>query len=142
MEKLDSVLFYYIEKAIKSYRQFAQRELKSAGLSITVDQWLTLNCLFENPDISQKELAERVFKDNASITRIIELLVKGKYLKRTINKEDRRKFNLSITELGHETIASASAIVEEYRNSALKGIGIAKEDHVKTVMKTIIKNCQ
>ena len=142
MEKLDSVLFYYIEKAIKSYRQFAQRELKSAGLSITVDQWLTLNCLFENPDISQKELAERVFKDNASITRIIELLVKGKYLKRTINKEDRRKFNLSITELGHETIAVASTIVEKYRNSALKGIGIAKEDHVKTVMKTIIKNCQ
>ena len=81
MEKLDSVLFYYIEKAIKSYRQFAQRELKNAGLSITVDQWLTLNCLHENPDMSQKELAETIFKDNASITRIIELLVKkGGYL--------------------------------------------------------------
>ena len=142
MKKLDSVLFYYIEKAIKSYRQFAQRELKKAGLTITVDQWLTLNCLNENPDISQKELAETVFKDNASITRIIELLVKAKYLKRTINKEDRRKFNFVITELGQETIATASVIVEKYRNAALKGIGIAKEDHVKTVMKTIIKNCQ
>ncbi len=142
MEKLDSVLFYYIEKAIKSYRQFAQRELKQAGLSITVDQWLTLNCLFENPDISQKELAETVFKDNASITRIIELLVKANYLKRTIHKDDRRKSNLSITELGHETIAAASVVVEKYRNAALKGIGIAKEDHVKAVMKTIINNCQ
>ena len=142
MKKLDSVLFYYIEKAIKSYRQFAQRELKKAGLTITVDQWLTLNCLNENPDISQKELAETVFKDNASITRIIELLVKAKYLKRTINKEDRRKFNFVITELGQETIATASVIVEKYRNAALKGIGIAKEDHVKTVMKTIINNCQ
>ena len=142
MEKLDSVLFYYIEKAIKSYRQFAQRELKKAGLTITVDQWLTLNCLNENPDISQKELAETVFKDNASITRIIELLVKAKYLKRTINKEDRRKSNLVITELGQETISAASVVVEKYRNAALKGIGIAKEDHVKTVMKTIINNCQ
>lgn len=142
MEKLDSVLFYYIEKAIKTYRQFAQRELKNAGLNITVDQWLTLNCLNDNPDISQKELAETVFKDTASITRIIELLVKAKYLKRTIHKEDRRKSNLIITELGHETIQSASVIVNRYRNAALKGIGIAKEDHVKMVMKTIINNCQ
>lgn len=142
MEKIDSVLFYYIEKSIKTYRQFAQKELKNAGLSITVDQWLTLNCLNENPQITQKELAEAVFKDTASITRIIELLVKAKYVKRNINKEDRRKSNLIITELGLETIAAASSVVENYRNQALKGIGIAKEEHVKKVMKTIIKNCE
>ncbi|MBK6986339.1 MAG: MarR family transcriptional regulator [Bacteroidetes bacterium] len=142
MEKLDSVLFYYIEKAIKSYRQFAQRELKNAGLSITVDQWLTLNYLNENPQITQKELAEAIFKDTASITRIIDLLVTAKYIKRNINKEDKRKSNLSITNLGLEIIDKASPIVNNYRNQALKGIGIAKEDHVKMVMKTIIKNCQ
>lgn len=142
MEKLDSVLFYYIEKAIKSYRQFAQRELKNAGLSITVDQWLTLNCLNENPQITQKELAEAIFKDTASITRIIDLLVTAKYIKRNINKDDKRKSNLSITTLGLEIIDKASRIVNNYRNQALKGIGIAKEDHVKMVMKTIINNCQ
>jgi MarR family transcriptional regulator for hemolysin len=142
MEKLDSVLFYYIEKAIKSYRQFAQRELKNAGLIITVDQWLTLNYLNENPQITQKDLAEAVFKDTASITRIIDLLVTAKYVKRNINKEDKRKSNLSITTLGLEIIDKASPIVNNYRNQALKGIGIAKEDHVKMVMKTIIKNCQ
>ena len=142
MEKIDSVLFYYIEKAIKTYRQFAQKELKNAGLSITVDQWLTLNCLNENPQITQKELAEAVFKDTASITRIIELLVKAKYIKRNINTEDRRKSNLIVTELGLETITAASNVVEKYRNQALKGIGIAKEEHVKMVMKTIIKNCE
>ncbi len=142
MEKLDSVLFYYIEKAIKTYRQFAQRELKNAGLSITVDQWLTLNCLHENPEISQKELAEIIFKDNASITRIIDLLVKAKYIKRSINKDDRRKLDLTITDLGLDIIAKVSPIVNNYRNQALKGIDIAKEEHMKMVMKTIIKNCQ
>lgn len=142
MEKLDSVLFYYIEKAIKTYRQFAQRELKNAGLSITVDQWLTLNYLNENPDVTQKELAEAVFKDTASITRIIELLVRAKYLKRNVHKEDRRKSNLIITEQGQAVIKAASLVVNNYRNQALKGIGIAKEDHVKMVMKTIINNCK
>ncbi len=142
MEKLNSVLFYSIEKAIKTYRQFAQRELKNAGLTITVDQWLTLKCLLDNPEISQKELAEMVFKDTASITRIIDLLVKAKYLKKTASKEDKRKSNLTITEHGLKTIEFAEEVVESYRKSALKGIGIAKEDHVNAVMKTIIKNCQ
>ena len=142
MEKLDSVLFYYIEKAIKTYRQFAQRELKQAGLTITVDQWLTLNCLNETPQITQKELADTIFKDTASITRIIDLLVTAKYIKRNINKNDKRKSNLSITNLGLEIIEKASPIVNSYRNAALKGIGIAKEEHVKIVMKTIINNCQ
>lgn len=142
MEKIDSVLFYYIEKAIKTYRQFAQKELKNAGLLITVDQWLTLNCLNENPQITQKELAEAVFKDSASVTRIIELLVKAKYIKRNLNKDDRRKSNLTITDLGLQTIEATSFVVEKYRNQALKGIGIAKEEHVKMVMKTIIKNCE
>jgi MarR family transcriptional regulator for hemolysin len=141
MEKLDAVLFYYIEKAIKSYRQLAQRELKNAGLPITVDQWLTLNCIFENPDISQKELAEIIFKDNASITSIIDLLVNEKYLKKTAHDGDKRKSKITITERGQETIKAASLVVHNYRNSALKGIGIAKEDHVKAVMKTIISNC-
>lgn len=142
MEKLNSVLFYSIEKAIKTYRQFAQKELKKAGLAITVDQWLTLKCLFDNPDISQKELAEMVFKDTASITRIIDLLEKAKYLKKTINKEDKRKSNLTITEHGLKTIELTEKVVEDYRKKALKRIGIAKEDHVNAVMKTIINNCQ
>jgi len=142
MEKLNSVLFYSIEKAIKMYRQFAQRELKNAGLTITVDQWLTLKCLFDNPSISQKELAEMVFKDTASITRIIDLLVKAKYLKKTAHKDDKRKSTLTITELGLKTIELTEKVVENYRKAALKGIGIAKEDHVNAVMKTIINNCQ
>jgi DNA-binding MarR family transcriptional regulator len=142
MKNLNSVLFYSLEKAIKTYRQFAQRELKKAGLTITVDQWLTLKCLFDNPDISQKELAEMVFKDTASITRIIELLVKAKYLKKTDHKYDKRKSNISITSSGLETIRFTEQVVESYRKTALKGIGIAKENHVNAVMKTIINNCQ
>lgn len=142
MEKLNSVIFYSIEKAIKTYRQFAQKELKKAGLTITVDQWLTLKCLFDNPDISQKDLAEMVFKDTASITRIIDLLVKAKFLKKSAHKEDKRKTNLTITDSGLQTIEFAEKVVENYRKTALKGIGIAKEDHVNAVMKTIINNCQ
>ena len=76
MENIESVVFYTIDKSIKAYRQYAQKQLKEAGFQVTIDQWLVLKNIQELPQISQQELSRRVFKDNASVTRIIDLLVK------------------------------------------------------------------
>ena len=76
MEKLDEIIFYTLEKSIKTYRKFAQQQLLKNGYDITIDQWLVLKTLQENQQLSQNQIAELVFKDFASITRIIELLVK------------------------------------------------------------------
>jgi MarR family transcriptional regulator, transcriptional regulator for hemolysin len=72
MEKLDQVLFFTLEKSIKTYRQFAQRQIDKANIAITIDQWLVLKPIQDWPDISQHQIAENVFKDYASVTRMIE----------------------------------------------------------------------
>lgn len=142
LQKLDSVIFYYVEKAIKSYRQFAQKELKRAGLKITVDQWLTLNCLNENPEISQKELAEMVFKDTASVTRIIELLVQAGYLKRAMHNSDGRRAVLQITKQGKGLLEKAAKVVSAYRKQAQEGIAAKDIESAKRVMAAISNNCK
>lgn len=142
LQKLDSVIFYYVEKAIKSYRQFAQKELKRAGLKITVDQWLTLNCLNENPEISQKELAEMVFKDTASVTRIIELLVQAGYLKRAMHNSDGRRAVLQITKQGKGLLEKAAKVVSAYRKQAQEGIAAKDIENAKRVMAAISNNCK
>src|ERR1700709_2033491 len=90
MENLDSILFYSLDKAIKSYRQFAQRNMMKQGFDLTIDQWLVLKAIMDNPNQTQQEIAEIAFKDFASVTRIIELLVKKQYLIRAIHSNDRR----------------------------------------------------
>lgn len=47
-----------------------------------------------NSEISQVELAELLFKDVASITRMIELLVKEDFIESEENKDDRSKKDL------------------------------------------------
>ena len=94
MEKLDNIVFYAMDKAIRSYRQFAQKRLKDAGFTITIDQWLVIKAILENPSIPQNEIGDLVFKDNASVTRIMSHLEKAGYLLRTVNESDRRKINL------------------------------------------------
>ena len=62
MEKLNDVIFYHLDKAIKTYRQFAQHQLTKSGFSLTIDQWLVLKKLHEQPNIKQHEIAETVFE--------------------------------------------------------------------------------
>ncbi|MES2590449.1 MAG: MarR family transcriptional regulator [Bacteroidota bacterium] len=141
MDKLNDVIFYTVEKAIKSYRRYAQKRLKENGLKITIDQWLIINNIMENPTISQQEIAERAFKDNASVTRIIELLFKAKYLKRSVNKTDRRKTHLLVTDEGKDLVNNVLKVALEYRATALKGISKQDIDTTNRVLSTIIANC-
>ncbi|MCX8533133.1 MarR family winged helix-turn-helix transcriptional regulator [Chryseobacterium luquanense] len=122
MEKLDSIIFYNIDKAIRAYRNYAQRQLKINGFTITIDQWLIIKAILENPEITQNEIGNLVFKDNASVTRIIELLVKSEYVIRTVHSTDRRKTNLEVTALGIKIIKDVQKIVEQNRAIALDGI--------------------
>ncbi len=142
MEKLENILFYSIDRAIRTYRQYAQQRLKEEGFSITIDQWLIIKCILENPKITQNEISDLVFKDSASVTRIITLLVKAKYLKRKVNKTDRRRSQLVVTELGENTIHAVDTIVKMNRKTALAGITPEEIELSQRVMDSISSNCR
>ena len=141
MEKLQDIIFYTMDKAIKSYRMYAQKKLKEHGFKITIDQWLIIKTILENPEVSQQEIAKNVFKDNASVTRIIELLVKSEYLERKDHPNDRRKSNLVVTDEGKSIILKVQNIVLDNRKNALDSIGNDELETVNLVLKKIILNC-
>lgn len=142
MEKLDQIIFYSIDRTIRTYRQFAQHRLKQAGFTMTIDQWLVIKCILENPDIRQQDIADLVFKDNASVTRIISLLVREKYLSRRVMRTNRRRMVLTVTEMGKKTIAAIDELVKENRSIALAGIDQPSISLTKAVMDRIASNCQ
>lgn len=82
-------VFYLMDKSIKTYRQFAQKRISEAGFDITVDQWLVMRALDEHPQATLLDIADVVFKDTASLTRIIDLLVKKGLLRRDLSAVDR-----------------------------------------------------
>lgn len=134
--KLKDSLFYSLEKAIKTYRQFAQRQITSSGFDITIDQWLVLKILQDSPGITQQDLAVSVFKDYASITRIIELLVQKEYLSRTSHTIDKRRFHLVITKEGATILELLTPIIKENRSVSLNGI---PEDEIENFHATLLK---
>jgi len=96
----------------------------------------------ENPGISQQNIAEKAFKDNASVTRIIDLLVKSKYLDRKVNPKDRRTSILKVTPDGEDIINKVQDLVLQNRKMAQIGITIEELENLNATLKKIIKNCQ
>ena len=141
MEKLNNIIFYNIDKAIRSYRMYAMKKIREKGYKITIDQWLIIKSILENPEITQQELAKNVFKDNASVTRIIDLMVKSNYLNRKVDTNDRRKSILSVTKEGKDIIQKVQNIVLENRKVALNGIDKEDLDAMDIILQKIITNC-
>lgn len=133
--------FYSIEKAIKEYRRFAQKNISKHYKDITVDQALILQFLNQNPDLSQIELGNLLFKDNASITRMIELMVKKGYLERSINLKDRRRFDIKISTKGNLILDGISTIVSSNRKKALENVTEDEIDTLERILNKIIANC-
>jgi len=134
-------VFYTIERAIKEYRKFAQNNISSKALDITVDQALILFFLEKHPELSQKEIAILVFKDKASVTRMINLMVIKGYLKRSINEGNRRRFILKISDIGAKTLSDLDPIITKYRKKALQGITEEELIQMETTLNKIIANC-
>ena len=143
MEKLDpqQTIFYSIEKAIKSYRKYAQKQLSDVVSGITIDQMLILTMIEEQPNMAQNEMAELLFKDYASITRMIDLLVKNEYLSRSVNENDRRKHVLTISTKGESTLKHLKPIIFKNRNDALRGVSETEVKQLFITLNKIINNC-
>lgn len=139
---LKNVFFHTLEKSIKTYRQMAQNEFNKAGYDITIDQSLVLKALLDYPNNSQQEIAEIVFKDNASLTRIIDLLIKKKFLVRKLHAQDRRRFALSLTNEGLDLLKKLDPIAKKNRVKALKNITERQKEELTVLLNTIINNCQ
>ena len=134
-------IFHVIESTIKEYRKFAQNNISERINDMTIDQGLVLLFLSQHPELTQKEIAELVFKDNASMTRMINTMVRKKYLKRSMNNEDRRRYKLEITSKGKEVLKTLPPIIQNNRNSSLKGITKNELDQLETILNKIRANC-
>jgi DNA-binding MarR family transcriptional regulator len=135
-------VLYTIEQTIKEYRKICQKNIQKIVNDITVDQCLVLIILNENANISQIDMAKLIFKDNASVTRIIELMVNKDYLNREINELDKRKSKLVITEKGEKTIVLLTPVFKLNRKTALNGLSIDEIELLDKILTKIISNCK
>ena len=99
------VLYYLLSKRLNSL-------LAEAGAGITVDQFRLLTMLWKEDGTTQQQLADKLGRDRAGVTRMTDILEEQGILVRVADKSDRRVNLLYLTKKGREMEPLAAAAAQ------------------------------
>lgn len=94
--------FVKLLRAAETVSARVHRKLRETGL--TISQFGVLEALYHLGPMNQKEIAGKILKSTGNITTVIDNLEKQGLVIRERNNNDRRSFNILLTDEGSRTI--------------------------------------
>ncbi len=110
-ENLADEILISLRRIIRAVDIYSRKFLKDVGL--TTPQFIILRCIVDNPEISVSALARKVALSQATVTPIIERLIKVGFIIKQKNTTDRRKTVVLATASGKETIQNSPPPLQE-----------------------------
>jgi DNA-binding MarR family transcriptional regulator len=92
------------------------------GYKITREQWITLSVLTDEKGITQQELADKGFKNKASITSLIDHMEANNLVIRSSDKKDRRIKRIYLTKEGEDLYVKLTKSAYTVIDKAVKNI--------------------
>jgi DNA-binding MarR family transcriptional regulator len=123
-----------------SYRQFIQCKLKEHKTGLTYEMLQVMGCLWNKDGINQQEITNITVKDKASMTYLIDNLVKRNLVKRQEDSSDRRNKLILLTEQGKFLKIKIQPFIDEMYQVAGKSIEIKALKDCMEILNTIEKN--
>ena len=111
-------------------------ELKPHDLSL--EQFNVLRILRgqNGKTINLQDIQERMVSKMSNTTRLVDKLINKKFVKRIICKENRRKVEISITDLGNKTLKTIDPLIESAEKNVTKNL---TQDELLQLNKLLIK---
>ena len=127
-------------KASTAIARRLQKNMKQAGIEITVEQWSVLYQLWKTDGLSQQQLCDATFRDKPSITRLVDNLEKLKLVKRVASKNDRRINQVFLSDAGRILDEQTMKVANDTLNEALVGVPSDRVDVCKEVLQIVYDN--
>ncbi|HMR19259.1 MAG TPA: MarR family transcriptional regulator [Sphingobacterium sp.] len=131
---------FLLDKTARRVKQYAQAAFTQHNFDVTVDQWTVLKNLHENPELTNKEIAELCGKDQPTLTRIIDLLIKKTLVERIPHNTDRRALKLQLTKNGEQKIKEIAPKVAHFRMQAWQNLTEEDFGHFTRILNKIHDN--
>ncbi|MHA3979866.1 MarR family winged helix-turn-helix transcriptional regulator [Halovulum sp. GXIMD14794] len=104
MDRTDASLIA-LRRILRATELFGRELARSAGL--TAVQFRVLQVVNEKGSCTAKEISQRMRVSQATVTALVDRLVKQGMVVREKSQADRRQTNILVTEKGHSTIEDA-----------------------------------
>ncbi|WP_456272497.1 MarR family winged helix-turn-helix transcriptional regulator [Bacillus sp. AK031] len=121
---LDESIGYKLFQASRLMNSRLNQNFRLHHHSVTYEQWQVLSRLYEEDGLTQNQLALKIERDQAGISRLIDNMIKNKLVSRVQDDKDRRIKRIHLTEgskdikaelekLAKKTIAQATRNINE-----------------------------
>lgn len=131
---------YLLERTTRVVKLSFHKSFKKLGIDITPEQWVVMDRLYSKNDQSQKDLANGSFKDAPTISRIINVLEKKKWVERKPSEEDGRVFNIHQTEEGRKTTEILQTEISKIREQGWQGLSQDDYDVFTRIINQVFEN--
>lgn len=129
-----------LDRTTRLMKAMYQRSFREAGYDLTPEQWVLIDHLFNNGSASQTDLANGTFKDAPTVSRIIDKLTKKGFVARTRFPNDRRRYQIALTEYGEKTHSVLHPIVTNLRIQTWGGLTAQDHTELTRILDTIRDN--
>jgi len=116
-----------------AFKQYLQSKLREHDIDLTFEMLQVMGCLWNTDGINQQEIANITVKDKASMTYLLDNLMKRNLLYRQEDASDRRNKLVFLTKEGKALQAAIQPLVQDMYTLAGSGIkldgiaGMSKE---------------
>lgn len=129
-------LGYLLKHAALQYAELTSTEL--APLGITPQEWAALNCLDDQHERSQKEVAELLGIDRTTMVALIDRLQTQTWVERHPHPTDRRKNAVTLTPKGRTILNAGATIIDACEHQFLAVLGASVADQLKHSLHAVI----
>lgn len=132
MKETDWSLGMQLSRSYHSFKRAATKRMEEHGL--TPEQFSVLSELHKQEGISQKQLALLTERDQTTVGKILDKLVKKGLVIRSADPRDRRAFILLTTKEGVQVIRLLEPTLDQLQQQAFSGLS---KKEIKQFIKTL-----
>ncbi|WP_442512173.1 MarR family winged helix-turn-helix transcriptional regulator [Novipirellula sp. SH528] len=115
--------------------------LKSASWPFSPEETQTLITLLDAGEpLSMNELASRMIRDPTTVKRQLDRLVEHQFVERNVSSEDARIVMIGLTRRGEQKLATVLPLLDDLRETTLKGISMSELEATQNVLRKMQKN--
>jgi DNA-binding MarR family transcriptional regulator len=97
---IDTTLGYVVNRTAVLLRQELQRRFRLSNQQLAAEEWALMGQLWKADGLPRQALADRTIKDQTTVTRLLDTLVRKGLVRRAQDPADRRVVQIWLTERG------------------------------------------
>lgn len=136
----DYILTILSNRTPNAFSRLLDKNFRNVDIKLTKQQWSILAILWEKDGCTQSEIAEKTFRDDPGVTRLLDNLESSGYLKRVIGKVDKRQRIIYLTPKSNRMKIKAIDIVNKTIKEVVKGISLKDIELFKNTFEKIYQN--